>query len=211
MSDLAELDDVEATYLFVIDSFGAGGAERSLLELIPRLAERNIRVVVACLHQRAVGFEDEARQAGLDVRFLEGKGRLSKIRSLRRLIVSEQPNLVYTSLFDADLAGRLATIGLDVPVMVNLANTAYDPARLDDPNVSPRRLRMVKLVDRVLGRYRTDHFHAISHAVKDSTVATLGVRPDRISVVRRGRDPDRIGERHPQRRARTARSSRPSR
>jgi glycosyltransferase involved in cell wall biosynthesis len=191
---------VFVTYLFVIESFGAGGAERSLVELLPRLSASGIRVVVACLYRREVGFEEEALQAGAEVRFLSGKGRWGRIRSLRHLVGEIDPDLVYTSLFEADLVGRLATIGLPVPVMCNLANTAYDPARLADPNVSKWRLQVVRLVDRVLGRFRTHHFHAVSQAVKDSTVATLGIPPEKITVVYRGRDLQRIGERSPQRR-----------
>lgn len=188
-------------YLFVINSFLAGGAERSLLELLPHLVEQGITPVIACLDYREVGFEEDVRSAGYDVRLLDGSNRLGKIRSLRRLIQVEQPDLVYTSLFDADLAGRIAAVGLDVPVMSNLANTAYDPARLADPNVDGRRLRIVQLVDGWTSRHLTDHFHAVSRAVKDSTVETLKVDPDRITVVKRGRDAERLGRRTPDRRA----------
>ncbi|MEN8239406.1 MAG: glycosyltransferase family 4 protein, partial [Actinomycetota bacterium] len=99
------------------------------------------------------------------------------------------------------LAGRLATIGLDVPLISNLANTAYDPARLADPNIDERRLRVVKWVDGFTSRHMTDHFHAVSQAVKDSTVETLGVDPDKITVVKRGRDSGRLGRRSEERTA----------
>ena len=42
----------------------------------------------------------------------------------------------------------------------------------------------------------------ISDAVKDSAVETMGLDPDRISVVRRGRDEGRLGRRTPERRRR---------
>lgn len=135
------------------------------------------------------------RELGFDVHLLAGANLLSKTLSLRRLIKREQPDLVYTILFDSDLAGRLASIGLGVPVMTNLANTAYDDARLGDPNVNRARLKIVQWIDGFTARHLTDHFHAISRAVKDSTVAKLGVAPERITVVKRGRDPDRLGER----------------
>ncbi len=189
-----------AKYLFVINSFLAGGAERSLLEMLPRLVDHGVTPIIACLHYRDVGFEEEVRAAGFDVRLLEGETRLGKIRSLRRLIRQEKPALVYTSLFDADLAGRVAALGCGVPVMSNLANTAYDPVRLADPNVNPGKLRLVRMVDGFTARRMTDHFHAVSEAVKDSTVANLGVAPHRITVVKRGRDLERLGVRSDQRR-----------
>lgn len=172
-------------YLFVINSFLAGGAERSLLELLPCLVDSGVTPMIACLNYREVGFEEDVRAAGYDVRLLSGRGRMAKIRSLRRIIKQERPDLVYTSLFDADLAGRIAAIGVDVPVISNLANTAYDPARLADPNIDARRLKLVQLVDGWTSRHLTDHFHAVSQAVKDSTVATLKVDPRRITVVKR--------------------------
>ena len=121
--------------------------------------------------------------------------------ALRRLIKTERPDLVHTALFDADLAGRLASIGLRVPVMTTLANTAYDDARRGDPNVNARRLMVVKWIDGLTARHLTQHFHAVSQAVKDSTVERLGVPPDRITVVKRGRDETRLGERSPERRS----------
>ncbi len=174
------------TYLFVINSFGAGGAERSLLEFLPKLAATGVRPVIACLSRSDVGFEDEVRAQGWDVRVLDGTGRLAKIRSLRALVKELRPALVYTALFDADIAGRVAGAGTGVPVVSNLANTAYDPARLADPNVDARKLALVRIVDGFTARHLTEHFHAISDAVKDSTVETMGVDPGRISVVREG-------------------------
>ncbi|MDQ3781336.1 MAG: glycosyltransferase, partial [Actinomycetota bacterium] len=189
------------TYLFVINSFLAGGAERSLLEFLPRLAASGVRPVVVCLRQGLVGFEDELFAQGWDVRVLTGRGRMGVIRALRRLMREIRPALVYTALFDADLAGRLASIGLDIPVVTNLVNTAYDPARAADPNVDARKLALVRMIDGFTARHFTNHFHAISEAVKQSTVETMGVPADRITVVLRGRDPDRLGTPSPGRTA----------
>jgi len=189
-------------YLFVINSFGAGGAERSLVELLPRLEAKGIAPVIACLEAQQVGFEQEVRTAGHDMRILQGSGIPSKIRALRAMLKDLRPALVYTSLFDADITGRLASIGIDVPVMSLLANTAYDPARLADPSVKANRLKVVKSVDGFTARHLTDHFHAVSQAVKDSTVETLRVDPDRITVVYRGRDTERLGTPSDERRLR---------
>ena len=182
-------------YLFVINSFLAGGAERSLVEMLPRLVDEGVTPIIASLYHREVGFEQEVRDAGFDVRLLRRKSRVGKALALRSLIRDESPDLVYTALFDADLVGWLATIGMDVPLMANLANTAYDPARLADPNIDTRRLSIVKAIDGFTSRHGTDHFHAVSQAVKDSTVETLGVDPDKITVVKRGRDAGRLGMR----------------
>lgn len=187
-------------YLFVINSLLAGGAERSLVDLIPRIREKDITPIIVCLHRRDGGFETEARAAGMDVRVLPGNSLFAKGLSLRRLIKQERPNLVYTALFDSDVLGRLASIGIDVPVMTNLANTVYDEARHGDPNVDRFRLRIVRWIDGITARRLTDHFHAISQAVKDSTVSELRVSPEKITVVKRGRDAGRLGVRSQARR-----------
>ena len=183
-----------ARYLFVINSFLAGGAERSLLELMPVLMDRGIEPLVVTLYRREVGFEEEVRAGGWDVLMLESTGWLGRIRELRRIIKIEQPDLVYTSLFDSDLVGRLAGLATGVPVVSNLANTSYDPARLSDPNVDTRRLRLVQAADGFTARHLTSHFHAVSQAVKDSAVDALRIDPERVTVVYRGRDRGRMGE-----------------
>ena len=188
-------------YLFVINSFLAGGAERSLLELLPEFVEHGVTPIIAALQYKDVGFEEEVREAGFDVRLMPDGGRLTKIRALRKLIKDEEPDLVYTSLFDADLAGRLAAIGVGVPVMTCLVNTAYDPARLADPGIDTKRLKVVQTIDGFTARHLTDHFHAISDAVKDSTVETLGVKPENVTVVKRGRNTERLGDASPERRS----------
>ncbi len=180
------------TYLFVINSFGAGGAERSLADLLPVLRASGITPVIACLKEKDVGFRTEVVEAGFDVRLLSGRNLLSKARSLRGVIREIDPELVYTALFDADIVGRLASAGFQVPVITNLTNTAYDPARLDDPNVSVAKLKVVKLIDGITARMLSDRFHAVSHAVKDSMVDALGIDPDRVVVIHRGRDADAI-------------------
>jgi glycosyltransferase involved in cell wall biosynthesis len=188
------VEPVGSKYLFVINSLLAGGAERSLLDLIPWLIERDVVPIIACVYGKKGGFEDEALRSGLDVRVLPGRHKLAKIMALRQLIRRERPSLVYTALFDSDVLGRIAAIGMNVPVMTNLANTAYDDARLGDPNVNRVRLRIAQWIDGFTARHLTDHFHAISHAVKESTVAHLGVAPEKITVVKRGRDARLLGE-----------------
>jgi glycosyltransferase involved in cell wall biosynthesis len=73
-------------------------------------------------------------------------------------------------------------------------NTPYVAARLADPNLRRTLLAAVRLLDSWTARHLTDHFHAITTAVKDAAVETMGIRPERITVIERGRDPARLGE-----------------
>lgn len=194
-------------YLFVINSLAPGGAERSLVELLPKLVERGVRPVVVCLYQRVPGFQEEVLSGGFDLRFLKRRRLLGRARELRGLIRDENPLLIHTTLFEADLVGRLAAIGSGVPVMTTLANTTYDPQRIRaDANLNRVKVWGVKAIDGLTARHLTDHFHAVSGAVKASLVESLRLDPETVTVIHRGRDPERLGRRTEARRA-SARSS----
>ncbi|CAN5866841.1 N/A [soil metagenome] len=189
------------TYLFVINSFLAGGAERSLLNFLPHLEQAGIVPVVCALRRAEVGFEEEVRASGHRVELIGTANRILQVLRLRRLIRELNPALIYTALFDADLAGRLAAIGTGVPVVSSLVNTAYGSARSRDRNVKPWRLSAVRFIDSLTGRLFTTHFHAVSHAAKASAVEHLGIGGQKISVVERGRDGAALGMPTAERRA----------
>jgi len=178
--------------LFVIDGLGTGGAERSLAELLPGLAEADITAIIACLHRRSEGIESSVLARGADVRFLP-RGPAS-IFGLRRIIAQERPDLIHTTILAASVVGRLASIGSPATVLTSLVNTPYAPVRRQDPRVRPLALSAVRLLDTLTARTLCDHFHAITGAVKLSAVESMGLDPARITVVHRGRDPDRLGE-----------------
>jgi glycosyltransferase involved in cell wall biosynthesis/O-antigen ligase len=190
--------------LYLIDSLGDGGSERSLAELLSPLSASGIRPMVATLHRRN-GVEREVVEAGIDVRFLDSKSRLHRIRVVRELLESERPDILHTTLFESDIAGRMGAVRLGVPVVSSLVNTSYDPARLQDPNVRASRLWMARMIDSWSARHLTAHFHAVSRAVKESAVRDLRIPAERITVIERGRDPARLGAPDPVRRERARR------
>lgn len=186
--------------LCVIDGLGYGGAERSLAELLPGLVADGIEPTVACLFHREGGVEDEVLGRGHDVRFLP-RGRIARIRALRRLVREVSPDLIQTTLIASTMVGRLAGVGTRIPVMTSLVNQPYSPERRADPHVNALALRAVRAADGWTARHLTTHFHAITHAVKRAAVRDLRIPEDRITVIERGRDPERLGEPSPERRA----------
>jgi glycosyltransferase involved in cell wall biosynthesis len=188
--------------LYVIDGLGTGGSERSLAELVGPLARDGIRPVIAALNRRPQGVERQVIDAGFDVRFLSSSTRLGWIREVRELVSTERPDLIHTTLFNSDLAGRVGAAGRGIPVVTSLVNTSYDPARLGDPNVRAQRLRLVRLIDGWTARHLTAHFHALTRTVKEAAVRDLRIPAERITVIERGRDPSRLGSPTPVRRDR---------
>ncbi len=192
--------------LIVINGLGTGGAERSLRETLPLLVERGIDPVVTCLFHRTEGVETAVLDSGQRVEFLRGTSWPARLRSLSDRIGTLRPDLVHTTIFEADLLGRLAARPHRVPVLTSLVNTSYADVRREDPRVRPWKLEIARRVDAVTARRLTTHFHAITHAVKDAAVQSLGIDPGLVTVVERGRDPQRLGEPGQARRA-TGRAS----
>ncbi len=187
--------------LYVINQLGPGGTERSLADLVSGMESEGVVASIACLRPTAVDLRPDARVT-CPVEILEGRGTADKARHLRGLLRRRPPDLVHTMLFESDLVGRLAAAGTGIPVLSSLVNTSYEPARYRDPAISRNRLRAVQWIDSLTGRLLTNHFHAVTDAVKTSAVRHLRLRPDRITVVHRGRDPRRLGTPGPERRAR---------
>lgn len=186
--------------LFLVDTLGGGGAERSLQELLPVMENCGVKPLVACFHRRGQGVEKLVAER-FEVRFLEDTRRLSQMAQLRRLLVQEQVELMHTTLFEADVFGRTAAIGSGVPVVTSLVNMPYEPSRLVyDKNVNRAKLLIARSLEIASGRLGADHFHAISQAVKQAAVNRLLVPPEKISVVHRGRDPARLGRKTLERR-----------
>ena len=179
---------------YVIDGLGRGGAERSLAELVPALQEHGIEPVLSLFRTvPADGVGNGLLKAGFDVRVLRGSSLFSQSLSLRDAFKKEQTDLVHTTLVVASIVGRVAAARTRIPVLTSLVNTTYEPAQFEDPSVSKVKLRAVQVVDGWSARHLTEHFHAITNAVKISALGTLRIPPERISVIERGRDPTRLG------------------
>ena len=179
--------------LLVIDSLGGGGAEQSLAELLPHYVSDGILPTIVCLQRRPEGVGDRVVSSGFEVVVLPSRRTIDRTYDLRRLIMKRRPDLIHTTLFQSDVVGRLAAARTQVPVLTSLVNTTYEPIRSKDPDVSRLGLAAARTVDGWTARHLTMHFHAITKAVKDSAVKSLGLKPDRITVIERGRDPDRLG------------------
>jgi glycosyltransferase involved in cell wall biosynthesis len=187
--------------LYVIDSLQGGGAERSLAALAPRYAPHGAELEVAYLRPGS-GVQPELERAGIRVFDLSGsRGRIGSVDRCVHLIRARRPELVHTTLFEADVAGRLAGTIARVPVVSSLVNVSYSPAQLKDPNLRPWKVRGAQLADALSAR-RVARFHAITNHVADEMGRRLRIPRSRIDIVPRGRDGAALGRRTRERRAR---------
>lgn len=191
--------------LYIINGLGAGGAERSLAELLPELHQHDIEPIIACFYRRTEGVQDQILAQGVDVRFIDSKRGWARIRSLRKIIREERPALIHTVIYEADILGRIAAIGSRIPVLSSIVSTPYAAVRYADPNIDSRKLRILQLLDAWTARWLTTHLHAVSASAKFEAMKALGLPDQHITVVPRGRDLKRLGQVSPDRRSRIRR------
>src|SRR5688572_30302793 len=97
--------------MFVIDSLGTGGSERSTsfiwyyLRSIP-----GFEITIVVLRRRKEGIETEILKAGFQVIFLKSKGYFSQGKEIGHHIDIIKPDLVHSVLFKSNLRVRLARL-----------------------------------------------------------------------------------------------------
>lgn len=176
--------------LYVIDSLGHGGAEQSLVAILPEYRARGVVTVIVTLVARDTGLIKRAEAAGARVVQAPATHVPAQAIWLRRAIRRLNPSLIHTTLFRADLVARMAALGTGVPVLTSLVNTQYEPQRLRESAIPGWKLRMAQEIERWGGRVGTDHFHVNSEAVRAFAIEHLSISPSTITVVPRGRDPE---------------------
>lgn len=173
---------------YVVNALGEGGTERSLADLLPGLREGGVEPRIITLRSRGdEGVEPLLRAQGFEITTIGSASKLKKIRTLRSLLRQHDPDVVHTMLFEANLYTRLATIGMRAKILISLVNTTYSEARLADPRLNRFKIRGVQALDTAMGKLRTDHFHAVSNAVKSDAVKALRLAFDKVTVIERGR------------------------
>lgn len=178
---------------------GRAGAEVSLRDIVTRGDGMFHAVAVLRSDVNVLGpFEERGVPCFVPRASL---GRAASVRHVRAAIRSFRPDLVHTSLFDADLAGRTAAWIERVPAIASFVNTPYLPEAVAAEPVAAYKLRAIQLLDGLLARHLTNGFHAISEATAEHAVEYLGISRHDVRVVPRGRSRDSLGEPSAQRRA----------
>jgi glycosyltransferase involved in cell wall biosynthesis len=179
--------------LYIIDSLIGGGAEHSLAHMAPGYLEQGAELHVAFLKSRW-DVADALRDGGavLHPTALDRR-RPRQLFALVRLIRRLRPDVIHTTLWEANVLGRTAAVLTRTPVVSTFASSSYSSAHMSDPAVSGVKVRLAQAVD-VLTARAVVRFHAVSAPVADEMAARMHVRRDRIVVVPRARRRDRLGE-----------------
>ncbi len=184
--------------LFAIDSLHGGGAETSLIDMLPALRDRGIEPALVTLLADDNALTARIGDVGVDVARVRSRSWPGRIAELRRTLSRQAPDVLHTSLTWSDFFGRLAAVGVDVPVVTTLVNASYGAEHRRHSKYGAGGVLAVHALDLLASR-RTTRFHAISADVGAVMTRRLRLRPERITVVYRGRDAVRLGRRTPAR------------
>ena len=191
--------------LFVIDSLRIGGAETSLLSMVPSLRNLGAELHVAYLRDRTALAPGFVRAGATLHPIALGHNRVRQLTALRRVIRTVRPDLVHTTLYEADILGRLAARSTRTRVVSSLVGQTYSEVHFSNPAVSRSKLRAAQVADATTARLASG-FHAVSQPIANAMERRLRLPHGRMVVIPRGRSIDLLGASTPERRA-TARAT----
>ena len=176
----------------VIDTLHGGGAETSIVETIPMLAGRDIETSIVTLFDDDGALDGRLSELGVNRIKLTRHGLRAQIPELRHLVRSQRPDVIHTSLVNANFLGRIAAWNMPTPVVTSWVSCDYGPEHRATSPYGSIGVRSAHLADLLTAR-STDHFHAISEHVARVMSRRLRIPRKRIYVVYRGRDSARLG------------------
>ncbi|MDD4267544.1 MAG: glycosyltransferase [Pirellulaceae bacterium] len=169
-----------------ITDLDVGGAERCLEELVIGVDRRRFSPVVYCLAPRPQNDEASCgapvERAGIAVHYLGARHLWSLprvIRDLSERLRRQNPQVIQTFLFHANIVGRLAARRAGVPCVVS------------GVRVAEHRARWHLWVERWT-RNLVDRHVCVSRAVADFTARNTGIDNNRLVVIPNGIDVDRL-------------------
>jgi glycosyltransferase involved in cell wall biosynthesis len=165
---------------YVIGELGKGGAEYQLYELLRGLDRSRFDPAVFAL--AAGGYwADPIRQLGLPLHELAARGSadVGRLRRLRRALRGFAPHVLHTVLWSGNSYGRLAAIGLPIPLVLTA-----------ERNVVARPAWQIA-VERLLDGW-TDVYLVNSQAIVDNLVKREGLPGAKMHVVHNGIDLGRL-------------------
>ena len=167
---------------FCITDLEIGGAERCLVQLATGLDRQRFDPVVYCLGSRPDAEEASCvpvlEGAGIEVHCLGARGIrqiFSVLERLGQLLAEQQPDLVQTFLFHANLVGRLAARRSGVRRVVSGIRVAEGRSRWP--------LWLDRLTEKAVDRYV-----CVSQAVARFSESRAGLPPEKMVVIPNGID-----------------------
>ena len=172
--------------LHFIPTLLSGGAERQLVNLVSSTSKQVVDHVV-CVINEADFFAPYIREAGYRVVELGISAKRPFLRAaskFRRVIREENPDIIHSWLYDANISARLAILPNGrIPIVTSLQLPDYEPEARRIGNWNPHKVRGLKFIDKTTARLTKPDFVACSEFVKKSYQRHYGIDESKISVI----------------------------
>lgn len=169
--------------LYLIDSLGPGGAERLMVDLLPRLRAHAIESEVVAIQERHGNpIADDLRGVGVPVSTI-GIERLRERGALARVITEierTRPDIIHTQLEFADILGTIAASRLGIPSITTIHT-------LDRPRRWSKEALRFRLMAWTLRR-RSDRVVAVSRSARHHVLEKAGLRKRQTTTIHNGID-----------------------
>jgi glycosyltransferase involved in cell wall biosynthesis len=180
----------------LIEALGPGGAERLLYTNIKHFDAEEIRSTVITVYPHATHWLEPIEALGVPVVCLncDSPRDIPKgIRTLRKWLRQNKPDLIHSHLWAANMIGRIAGRLTKTPVISSIHNPDHEAeAWADGADVGLFKRRIVRELDRWTAHAGNKRMIAVSRYVKESANRRLGISLDAIEVVYNPIDVDLI-------------------
>ena len=175
---------------FTLDSLANAGTEKSTLDILSHFS-KDIEVKVIHFFP---GFDlkDDYEKAGIPLHYvgLSGKREFIKgTRSLIRLIKTEKPHLIVSSIMRANFYSRFAGIITGTPIIGTFVNDSYGALRIEEMKRKKQYMsyRIFWLMDKYTS-WIPKYWISNAISIAQSNIKALGISKGKTKVIYRGRE-----------------------
>ena len=171
----------------LIEALGPGGAERLLYTNLKHFDPERIRSTVVTVYPHATHWLEPITALGIPVVPLNCRSTRDIAKGIRRFrtwLLENQPDVIHSHLWAANIIGRVAGRLTGTPVISSIHNPDHEAeAWADGAEISLLKRRIVRALDRWTARVGNDRLIAVSDYVKQSANRHLHVSLDSIDLV----------------------------
>jgi glycosyltransferase involved in cell wall biosynthesis len=174
---------------FTVDALINAGTEKSILDIVSNFSD-DIEVKVIYFYPRH-DLKESFEKAGITLLFMNLHGKrdfLTGIKKLKKIIESEKPDLVVSSILRANLISRIACRLTKTKLIGTFISDSYSLER--QSSFSAKRRAGAWFFSRLDKATASIPYAWISNSasIKQSNCRYLGVDPAKVIVIHRGRD-----------------------
>lgn len=176
---------------FVIDSLANAGTEKSLLDIVSHFSSK-INATVFYIHKPET-LKQQYYNAGIDtIKIAENSTFFSNAVSLINFLKKEKPDVVVSSLFKSNILCRICCLITRKKLIGTFVSDSYSKMRTKEYSIKKKIghtffWQIDKITSIIPLKYISN-----SSSIKLSNCKALQINKEKVKVIYRGRDSDRI-------------------